>query len=339
MQVSDFFPKKAAPAPALGANKVEWPSISTATASFVPREFTPSSFSHVKEPVAGDFAKKEWAISDQETNFAAKSQFSDLKSSESTDSSSGDDTTSETSSIKRSNSSSSLKTELAPASSAAQSVNPFRLGATDFKPTTTFSASTTFTPSAPFQPTHLQSFVAPAQTQATVYTQGGFYANQDYYMQPMGSFEMGAPAYVQYDADGKYKTELCKNWIETAKCRYEGKCRFAHGQEELTSFAVNMYDEKFKSKNCRTFYHTKQCMYGSRCMFRHEHRNYRQLHRHYYTPHLYVLETLFDTAKNESKFLGAFKPATGRLPIFKAIQAVHEADVGYESSDSESELP
>jgi hypothetical protein len=101
---------------------------------------------------------------------------------------------------------------------------------------------------------------------------------------------------IQYDADGKYKTELCKNWIETAKCRYESKCRFAHGQEELTQAARRVYNDKFKSKNCRTFYHTKQCMYGTRCMFRHEHRNIKQLHRHYYTPQIYVLETLYKSA-------------------------------------------
>lgn len=56
------------------------------------------------------------------------------------------------------------------------------------------------------------------------------------------------------DADGKYKTELCKNWIETAKCRYELRCRFAHGQDELTQAAVIGYNEKFKTNNCRTFY-------------------------------------------------------------------------------------
>ena len=28
----------------------------------------------------------------------------------------------------------------------------------------------------------------------------------------------------------KYKTELCKNWIETGKCKYSVRCRFAHGK-------------------------------------------------------------------------------------------------------------
>lgn len=190
-----------------------------------------------------------------------------------------------------------------------------------------------FTPSASFQPTHLQSYMVSAQAPPQLYTQGGIYENQGCYMQQSGH-QMAPPQFIEYDADGKYKTELCKNWIETAKCRYESKCRFAHGQEELTNYAIRQYNEKFKSKNCRTFYHSKQCMYGSRCMFRHEHRNYRQLHRHYYTPHLYVMETLFGTAKNESQFVGAFKPATGKLPIFRAIHAIHEAEVAAEAQES-----
>ena len=140
------------------------------------------------------------------------------------------------------------------------------------------------------------------------------------------------PQLEEYDADGKYKTELCKNWIETAKCRYEAKCRFAHGQEELTSAAMRSYNEKFKSKNCRTFYHTKQCMYGNRCMFRHEHRNFRQLHRHYYTPQLYVLETLYTntSSQEKSKFLDTYEPTTSRLSIFRDIHAQYDAENGSE---------
>ena len=34
----------------------------------------------------------------------------------------------------------------------------------------------------------------------------------------------------------KYKTELCKNWIENGGCRYGKKCQFAHGKEELATF-------------------------------------------------------------------------------------------------------
>ncbi len=31
----------------------------------------------------------------------------------------------------------------------------------------------------------------------------------------------------------KYKTEMCKNWIEIGVCRYGNKCQFAHGDFEL----------------------------------------------------------------------------------------------------------
>ena len=27
----------------------------------------------------------------------------------------------------------------------------------------------------------------------------------------------------------KFKTEMCKNWIETGFCRYHDRCQFAHG--------------------------------------------------------------------------------------------------------------
>ena len=130
---------------------------------------------------------------------------------------------------------------------------------------------------------------------------------------------------ITYDADGKYKTELCKNWIETAKCRYEEKCRFAHGQEELTLSAMSNYNDKFKSKNCRTFYHTKQCLYGSACIFRHEHRNFRQLHRHYYTPQMFVFESLFCSSHNQRKFIDSYKPTTKRLPVFAEVHAAYDA--------------
>jgi hypothetical protein len=144
---------------------------------------------------------------------------------------------------------------------------------------------------------------------------------------------------ISYDADGKYKTELCKNWIETAKCRYEEKCRFAYGQEELTIAAMNNYNEKFKSKNCRTFYHTKQCLYGNRCMFRHEHRNYKQLHRHFYTPQIFVYETLWKSAKSQTGFIANYKPATTTLSVFKQIHAAWDAENAPETPEvSDSEL-
>ena len=28
----------------------------------------------------------------------------------------------------------------------------------------------------------------------------------------------------------KFKTEICKNWLEKGKCNYGNRCRFAHGK-------------------------------------------------------------------------------------------------------------
>ena len=86
------------------------------------------------------------------------------------------------------------------------------------------------------------------------------YSNQGY---PMDGQMM-----LQYDADGKYKTELCKNWIETAKCRYEDKCRFAHGQDELQK--KKGLSRQYLTSVCKNFLeHPSKCTYGQRCIFQH----------------------------------------------------------------------
>lgn len=49
--------------------------------------------------------------------------------------------------------------------------------------------------------------------------------------------------------EAKYKTEMCKNWIETGKCNYGEKCKFAHGKNELVQkLAANKH---FKTKLCK----------------------------------------------------------------------------------------
>jgi len=30
-----------------------------------------------------------------------------------------------------------------------------------------------------------------------------------------------------------YKTEMCKNWLQTGACEFEHECAYAHGYEEL----------------------------------------------------------------------------------------------------------
>ena len=122
------------------------------------------------------------------------------------------------------------------------------------------------------------------------------------------------------------KSEFCRNWIESAKCRFEDKCRYAHAQEELTPMAILMYGDKFKANNCRIFYKTGICDFGSECMFRHEHRAIFQLHRHYYTPHMYALESLFTSSMDQARFIEEYESAPAALPVFKEIHAQFEAD-------------
>lgn len=64
----------------------------------------------------------------------------------------------------------------------------------------------------------------------------------------------------------KYKTELCRNWLEGG-CEYQSKCSFAHGTEELRQPQTR--SENYRSKACRQFFEAGYCMYGGRCQFRH----------------------------------------------------------------------
>ena len=87
----------------------------------------------------------------------------------------------------------------------------------------------------------------------------------------------------------KYKTELCKNWIEIGICRYSGKCQFAHGEHELVSKNLPT-NAKYKSKTCTTFIEKLYCPYGKRCLFRHEDRTLEEVNNYYYTYRLFFQE-------------------------------------------------
>ncbi|KAG6928201.1 ZFP36 ring finger protein, partial [Chelydra serpentina] len=64
----------------------------------------------------------------------------------------------------------------------------------------------------------------------------------------------------------RYKTELCRTYSETGRCRYGAKCQFAHGAGELRS--LNRHP-KYKTELCHKFYLHGECPYGSRCHFVH----------------------------------------------------------------------
>lgn len=66
---------------------------------------------------------------------------------------------------------------------------------------------------------------------------------------------------------GRYKTELCRQFIENGGCKYGDKCQFAHGKTDLKD--VNRHP-KYKTDYCKTFHSKGFCPYGPRCHFIHE---------------------------------------------------------------------
>jgi butyrate response factor 1 len=53
----------------------------------------------------------------------------------------------------------------------------------------------------------------------------------------------------------RYKTELCRPFTETGKCKYGDKCQFSHGNNELR---IMMRHPKYKTEYCRTFHTSKK---------------------------------------------------------------------------------
>ena len=52
----------------------------------------------------------------------------------------------------------------------------------------------------------------------------------------------------------RYKTELCRPFTETGKCKYGDKCQFSHGTKELR---ILIRHPKYKTEYCRTFHTSK----------------------------------------------------------------------------------
>jgi butyrate response factor 1 len=61
-------------------------------------------------------------------------------------------------------------------------------------------------------------------------------------------------------SNSKYKTELCKYYVETGVCKFDGDCTFAHGAEDLRN-------ANHKSVLCRLFHMTNNCPYGEILVF------------------------------------------------------------------------
>ena len=89
--------------------------------------------------------------------------------------------------------------------------------------------------------------------------------------------------------DPKYKTEMCKTWMDTGFCPYGNKCRFAHGKSELVSKPT---PSSYKKKPCKSFMTNGYCPYGTRCNFRHDERRLSDIPMSYYYIQLFVMNQL-----------------------------------------------
>lgn len=70
----------------------------------------------------------------------------------------------------------------------------------------------------------------------------------------------------------KYKTELCRNFELTGRCKFGPKCSYAHGKDQLvTKKHINLH---YKSKKCNKYFENGFCEYGSRCQYLHKEDSY-----------------------------------------------------------------
>ena len=103
---------------------------------------------------------------------------------------------------------------------------------------------------------------------------------------------------------GKFKTELCKNFMESGYCNYGDKCRFAHGKEDLVFRPI--LNSKYKSKPCMSFHTLNYCPYGNRCLFKHDERAFQDLPRSYYS-NLLKMPNLRSKARSKGRRLAVFQ--------------------------------
>lgn len=109
----------------------------------------------------------------------------------------------------------------------------------------------------------------------------------------------------------KYKTELCKNWIETGKCSYSVRCMFAHGYHELSIGQSKVQEEQATKKQpCGKFHNELYCSYGSRCLYTHDKRSFHELPNCYFAKNLLNLKDRMTKPWMTNKRLRVFEEIT-----------------------------
>lgn len=111
----------------------------------------------------------------------------------------------------------------------------------------------------------------------------------------------------------KYKTELCKNWIEKGKCSYSVRCRFAHGHHELVaSKPTEVKQQAVKKYDCKHFHGEKVCSYGIRCIHKHDERTCEEINTSYFSKGLQLLSLKQSSPTKTRSRLNVFKNLTAR---------------------------
>lgn len=112
----------------------------------------------------------------------------------------------------------------------------------------------------------------------------------------------------------KYKTELCKNWIETGRCNYSIRCMFAHGNHELVTDAkVEEIKTSYKQELCERYHNFSECSYGTRCVYIHDQRSTNDLPSSFFGKNMNLLE--------ENTF---YYYKSKRLSVFEQITETEE---------------
>lgn len=122
----------------------------------------------------------------------------------------------------------------------------------------------------------------------------------------------------------KYKTEICRYWMERGVCQYGTNCAFAHGYHEIRE--KSHLPNNYKTRKCKR-YHTKgYCSYGFRCQFQHQKRkkeNRKSKLYMTYNKYFNNMQKYFDD--DSLQFMGLCpKSKIGeRLSFFKSIPEDH----------------
>ncbi|XP_054162698.1 mRNA decay activator protein ZFP36L1-like [Oppia nitens] len=65
----------------------------------------------------------------------------------------------------------------------------------------------------------------------------------------------------------RYRTEICKNFMELGVCRFNDRCFYAHSDQDLRP--ITYKHKKYKTQLCRPFHTKGLCDFGPRCAYIH----------------------------------------------------------------------